>query len=65
MKGKFPVDKFKDIKKKDYFYKAVLWASEKGIVAGYSDKTFRPDGACLRRQMVTFLYKYDKNINGK
>ena len=58
-------NKFKDVKKSDYFYQATLWASEKGILAGYSDGTFRPDGDCLRRQMVTFLYKYDKFINGK
>ena len=56
---------FTDIKKSDYFYKAVLWASEKKIVAGYGDNTFRPKGKCLRRQMVTFLYKYDKFINKK
>ncbi|MBO4460971.1 MAG: S-layer homology domain-containing protein [Clostridiales bacterium] len=56
---------FKDVKSKDYFYKAVIWASGKKIVAGYSDGTFRPQGKCLRRQMVTFLYKYDKYINKK
>ena len=56
-------NKFSDVKKKDYFYKATLWASEKKILAGYDDGTFRPNGNCLRRQMVTFLYKYDKFIN--
>ena len=54
-------NKFSDVKSKDYFYKAVLWASEKKIVAGYDDGTFKPDGNCLRRQMVTFLYKF-KNV---
>jgi len=58
-------NKFKDVKEKDYFYYATLWASEKGILAGYNDGTFRPNGDCLRRQMVTFLYKYDKKINSK
>ena len=58
-------NKFKDVKKSDYFYTATLWASEKKILAGYSDGTFRPNGDCLRRQMVTFLYKYDKFVNGK
>ena len=58
-------NKFNDVKKTDYFYKATLWASEKGILAGYKDGTFRPNGNCLRRQMVTFLYKYDKFINVK
>ncbi|MBP5655003.1 MAG: S-layer homology domain-containing protein [Clostridiales bacterium] len=62
---KAKTNKFKDVKAKDYFYQAVLWASEKKIVAGYNDNTFRPQGKCLRRQMVTFLYKYDKFINGK
>ena len=57
--------KFSDVKKKDYFYNPVIWASEQKIVAGYSDGTFKPQGKCLRRQMVTFLYKYDKFINGK
>ena len=55
----------KDVKKSDYFYNAVIWASKKKIVAGYDDGTFRPKNKCLRRQMVTFLYKYDKYINGK
>ena len=55
---------FRDVKEKDYFYKATIWASEKKILAGYEDGTFRPQGHCLRRQMVTFLYKYDKYING-
>ena len=58
-------NKFSDVKKSDYFYRATLWAAEKGILAGYSDGTFKPDGDCLRRQMVTFLYKYDKYVNGK
>ena len=57
--------KFSDVRKTDYFYKAALWASDKKILAGYSDGSFKPDGLCLRRQMVTFLYKYDKYVNGK
>ncbi|MBO4461080.1 MAG: S-layer homology domain-containing protein [Clostridiales bacterium] len=58
-------NKFSDVKKKDYFYTPVLWASEMKIVEGYKDGTFKPQGKCLRRQMVTFLYKYDKYVNGK
>ena len=50
--------KFTDVKKSAYYYNAVLWASEKGIVAGYKDGTFKPDEKCLRRQIVTFLWKY-------
>ena len=58
-------NKFPDVKKSDYFYKATLWASEKKILAGLPDGTFNPQGKCLRRQMVTFLYKYDKYVNKK
>ncbi|MBP5655764.1 MAG: S-layer homology domain-containing protein [Clostridiales bacterium] len=58
-------NKFSDVKQGDYFYDAVIWASSQKIVAGYSDGTFKPSGKCARRQMVTFLYKYDKYINNK
>ena len=56
---------FPDVKKTDYFYKATLWASAKKILAGLPNGNFDPQGKCLRRQMVTFLYKYDKYVNGK
>ncbi|MCR4670052.1 MAG: S-layer homology domain-containing protein [Saccharofermentans sp.] len=56
---------FDDVMTTDYFYKATLWASDLKILAGLPDGTFNPQGKCLRRQMVTFLYKYDKYINGK
>ena len=57
--------RFSDVDSSAYYYKATLWASEKNILAGYDDGTFQPDGKCLRRQMVTFLYKYDKYVNGR
>ena len=57
--------KFKDVKETDYFCQPVIWASEKNILAGYEDGTFKPEGECLRRQMVTFLYKYDKYAGEK
>ena len=44
---------------------SALEAKQMKILAGYDDNTFRHKGHCLRRQMVTFLYKYDKYINGK
>ena len=49
---------FSDIKPSDYFYKAVLWGTQNGIVGGYSDKTFRPQGNCTRAQAVSFLWRY-------
>ena len=56
---------FKDVRSSDYFYKPVIWAYKNKIVADSSDGSFKPQGKCLRRQMVTFLYKYDKYVNGK
>ena len=56
---------FDDVKTTDYFYKATLWASDMKILAGLPNGKFDPQGKCLRRQMVTFLYKYDKYVNGK
>ena len=48
---------FEDVKETDYFYKAVLWAVEKGITTGTTATTFRPDNTCTRGQIVTFLYR--------
>ncbi|MCR4671045.1 MAG: S-layer homology domain-containing protein [Saccharofermentans sp.] len=56
---------FIDVESSAYYYKATIWASEMNILAGYADNTFRPEEKCLRRQMVTFLYKYDKYVNGR
>ena len=39
------------------FYKAILWAVEKGITTGYADGTFRPGAACTRGQIATFLWR--------
>ena len=47
---------FVDVKSSDYFYKAVLWAVEKGITNGTGDgTTFEPNSNCNRAQIVTFL----------
>lgn len=47
---------FKDVKKSAYYYKAVLWAVEKGITSGTSATTFSPNAPCTRAQVVTFLW---------
>lgn len=52
-------NKFSDIKKSDYYYNAVLWASENTIAKGYSDGTYGPKKDCLREHIVTFLYRYE------
>ena len=51
---------FSDVKEGAYYYNAVLWAVEKGITNGTSDKTFSPDETCTRAQIVTFLWRYEE-----
>ena len=48
---------FGDIPGDSYFYKAVLWAVEKGITSGMGDGIFAPDNACTRGQIVCFLHR--------
>ncbi len=40
-----------------YYYKAVLWAYEKGITTGVSSTEFSPFTTLTRAQMVTFIYR--------
>lgn len=47
-----------------YYYDAVLWASQNGIVNGTSATTFSPDTAVDRQQMVVFLYRYCSSYKG-
>ncbi len=48
---------FTDVKASDGFYKAVLWAVEKGITTGRTATTFDPWATCTRGKAVTFLYR--------
>lgn len=48
---------FKDVKKADYFYKAVVWAYQNNITTGLSKTKFAPNDVCTRGQVVTFLYR--------
>lgn len=50
--------KFKDVPANAYYYDAVLWAVENGIVKGVGSKSFAPDAECTRGQIVTFLYRW-------
>lgn len=52
---------FPDVSQKHYYFKAVLWAAERGITVGTDGGYFRPDDSCTRAQIVTFLYRDAKN----
>ena len=44
------------------YYKAILWASQKGITSGTSTTTFSPYASCNRAEAVTFLYRYTNGL---
>lgn len=48
---------FVDLNPEAYYYKAVLWAVEKGITTGMDATHFGPDQTVTRGQFVTFLWR--------
>ncbi len=48
---------FRDVKRSDPYYKAVLWAYSEGVVKGTSKTTFNPDGTVTRGQIALMLYR--------
>ena len=52
--GKLP---FTDVPRKAFYYQAVCWAWEEGIVSGTSNDRFSPSIPCTRGQAVTFLMR--------
>ena len=53
--GQFP-----DVAGSEFYGSAVAWASENGIITGYTDSgKFGPNDNINREQMATILYRYD------
>lgn len=48
---------FVDVPAGAYYYDAVLWAAEGGIVTGTDAVHFSPGASCTRAQLVTFLWR--------
>ena len=51
--------KFKDadMSANSYYRKALLWATENGVVKGRSETSFDPNAVCTRADILTFLYR--------
>ena len=49
---------FADVSAGAYYAKAVAWASDKGIVAGYSETQFGPEDTITREQLAVILNRY-------
>ena len=60
-KAKSAAMPFADVASGDYFYEAVLWAAENGIVSGVDAKTFSPDAPCTRAQAAVIAYRMAKS----
>ena len=61
-------NQFKDVYKSQYYYDAVIWANEKGIVHGYGDGSkFGPDDNITRQDLAVILRNFaqykGKNVN--
>ena len=56
---------FSDVLADAWYYDAVVWASNKGIVSGYGDGFFGPGDVVSREQLASMLYNYAraKNLN--
>jgi len=49
---------FEDVSDDAYYADAVAWASENGIISGFSETEFRPDENITREQMTQILLGY-------
>lgn len=49
---------FSDVASTDWFYKAVSWCQQEGLIAGYASGIFAPNSLLSREQLVTILYRY-------
>ncbi|MBO5397968.1 MAG: S-layer homology domain-containing protein [Clostridia bacterium] len=53
--------KFPDVQNsKDYYYKAVKWATDKKVVSGYTNGKFGPNDNITREDLAVILYRYAK-----
>ncbi len=48
---------FTDVTVDTYYYEAVEWAVNNGIVSGTGNDTFEPNAICTRAQALTFLWR--------
>ena len=52
---------FHDVKSGDWYYSAVLWASQNGITNGTSATTFSPNANVTREQLAVFCMQTQAN----
>ncbi len=50
--------KYTDVEKDRWSYKAIMYLSQKGILNGYEDGTFRPEDPLTRAELATIISRY-------
>ena len=56
---------FTDVPIQRYDADAVVWAAEQSVTKGMSATRFKPDDACTRAQIVTFLFRAEGAIKSE
>ena len=51
---------YTDVPEGTWFFDAILWASEKGMVVGYGNGNFGPGDPITREQMALIFYRYSQ-----
>ena len=54
---------FNDVSSRQYYYDAVCWAYDAGVVDGFDAHTFKPDQNVTREQLAAILYRYAEYMN--
>ena len=58
------MSQFSDVAVGSWYYSAVSWCQQEGLIAGYSSNIFAPNDTLSREQMVSILYRYAKYAGG-
>ena len=53
-------NEFADVPQTEWYAQAVAWAAEQGVVKGYGDGTFKPNGAITREEIAIMFCRYAK-----
>ena len=62
--GRFHRTSSPDVADGKWYAEAIAWASENGIVNGFTDGRFQPDTLITRQQLAAILYRYDNSYRG-
>jgi len=65
VKGKTEIVNFKDLKSSHWAYRYVVRAAREGLVKGYPDGSFKPQGLITRAEGVAMIARFEKLSYGR